>query len=74
MTAAEEYRMLQEEKSVAMDFRDIKPRYRCGETRARAIVRSIRACCGGGKLPRGKVLASELAYWESLPIKEEVRI
>lgn len=74
MTAAEAYQELQEEKRAALTFRDIMARYGCGESSARNIIRSIRAACGGGLLPRGKVLASELHYWESNPKKEQVRL
>lgn len=57
-----------------LDFSDIMARYQVGKSNALVIIRSIRTCCGGGKLPKGKVLPSELEYWESLPIKKEVRI
>ena len=74
MSAEKAYHELQEEKRVALTFRDIMERYHCKEASARRIVRSIRAACGGGKLPRGMVLASELEYWESTPIKRQVRV
>lgn len=65
---------LQDARTAVLTYRDIMNRYCCGINRAKTIICSVRACCGGGKLPKGKILASELAYWESLPIKKEVRI
>lgn len=65
---------LQDARTAVLTYENIMERYCCGINRAKTIIRSVRACCGGGKLPQGKILASELAYWESLPIKKEVRI
>lgn len=65
---------LQNAQTAILTREDIMERYGCGVNRAKTIIRSVRACCGGGKLPKGKILASELAYWESKPIKKEVRI
>lgn len=65
---------LQDARTAVLTYENIMERYCCGINRAKTIIRSVRSCCGNGKLPRGKILASELAYWESLPIKKEVRI
>lgn len=74
MSAEKQYMELQQEKRHALTFVDIMVRYGCKETAARNIIRSIRAACGGGKLPRGKVLISELEYWENTPIKKQMRV
>lgn len=45
--------------------------YDCSETIALGYIRAIRETCGGGKLSKGKVLPSELEYWQTLiPVKE----
>ncbi len=48
------------------DYMDIMDRYHCCESRARAIIRSIKAV-NGGRLALGgsKVLWSELSFWEN---------
>ena len=74
MTAAEEYRQFKAEVKNALTFTDIMARYGCGVSAARRIVRSVRAACGNGKLPRGKILPAELEYWENTPIKKQMRI
>lgn len=65
---------MEQRTPVVLTKDDVMKRYCCGVNTARTIIQSVRACCGGGKLPRGKILASELAYWESMPIKRQVRI
>ena len=57
-----------------LDTEDIMKRYDVGINAAQGIIRSIRAMCGGGKLGKGKVLPSEVAYWESEVDKRRVRI
>lgn len=50
---------------------DIMQMYDCSETIALGYIRAIRETCGGGKLSKGKVLPSELEYWQTLiPVKE----
>lgn len=46
------------------DAQDIATRYACGLNKAYSIIRAIRDFNGGGALSPGKVLASELKYWE----------
>ena len=59
---------------VALNFEDIMARYGVGISKARDIIRGIRAVCGGGKLGEGKVLPEEVLYWESLIDKRFVRL
>ena len=59
---------------VALNYKDIMARYGVGRTRALEIIRGIRSVCGGGKLGSGKVLPSEVVYWESLIDKRMVRL
>ena len=59
---------------IALTYKDIMVRYGVQETKARAILRAIRSVCGGGKLGQGRVLPSELLYWESLIDKRMVRL
>lgn len=67
MTALDiEIREFRQQGRVALTYKDIMARYGIGETRAYQIIRAIRQVCGGGKLGQGKVLPSEVAYWESL--------
>lgn len=51
---------------VALTCEDIMERYGVGQVKAYQIIRAIRSVCGGGKLGSGKVLPSEVKYWESL--------
>ncbi|MBE6547953.1 MAG: hypothetical protein E7667_03620 [Ruminococcaceae bacterium] len=51
---------------VALTCADIMKRYCVGQAKAYQIIRAIRSVCGGGKLGQGKVLPSEVRYWESL--------
>lgn len=69
-----EIRELREQGRIALDYKDIQARYGVGITNAREIIRGIRSVCGGGKLPTGKVLPSEVKYWESLVDKRTVRL
>lgn len=69
-----EIRELREQGRIALDYKDIQARYGVGITNAREIVRGIRSVCGGGKLPAGKVLPSEVKYWEGLVDKRTVRL
>ena len=59
---------------IALTYKDIMVRYGVQETKARAILRGIRSVCGGGKLGQGRVLPSEVVYWESLVVKKTVRL
>lgn len=67
-------REFREQGRVALDYKDIMRRYAVGEAKAYDIIRGIRSVCGGGKLGPGKVLPSEVFYWESLIEKKKVRI
>jgi hypothetical protein len=69
-----EIRELREQGRIALDYKDIQARYGVGITNAREIIRGIRSMCGGGKLPTGKVLPSEVKYWEGLVDKRTVRL
>lgn len=69
-----EIRELREQGRIALDYKDIQARYGVGVTNAREIIRGIRSVCGGGKLPTGKVLPSEVKYWEGLVDKRTVRL
>lgn len=69
-----EIRELREQGRIALDYKDIQTRYGVGVTNAREIIRGIRSVCGGGKLPAGKVLPSEVKYWEGLVDKRTVRL
>ena len=57
-----------------LDTQDIMKRYDVGVSTAQGIIRSIRSMCGGGKLGKGKVLPSEVEYWESEVDKRRVRL
>ncbi len=57
---------------VALTHEDIMARYGIGQSKAYGIIRAIRSVCGGGKLGQGKVLPSEVLYWESLVDKTYV--
>lgn len=59
---------------IALTYKDMMVRYGVKETKARAILRAIRSVCGGGKLGQGRVLPSEVLYWEGLVIKANVRL
>ena len=61
-----EIREFREQGKVALTYKDIQSRYGVGIVKARDIIRGIRSVCGGGKLGEGKVLPSEVVYWESL--------
>ena len=67
-------REFREQGRVSLNYEDIMRRYAVGRTRALEIIRGIRSVCGGGKLGSGKVLPSEVLYWESLIIKKNVRL
>lgn len=47
-----------------MDKQDIMQRYDCGVSNAMRIIHAVKEFNGGGALPKGKVLPSELAHWE----------
>ena len=59
---------------VALTWKEIGERYGCSRPTALNIIRTIRACCGGGKLPVGKVLPSEVEYWESIEAVEKKKV
>ena len=69
-----EIRELRAQGKIALDYKDIMVRYGVQETKARAILRGIRSVCGGGKLGQGRVLPSEVLYWESLLDTRKVRL
>ena len=69
-----EVREFREQGKISLDYKDIQSRYGVGSTNAREIIRGIKSVCGGGKLPAGKVLPSEVKYWESLVDKRTVRM
>lgn len=67
MTALDiEIREFRHQGRVALTYEDIMERYGIGQAKAYQIIRAIRSVCGGGKLGQGKVLPSEVRYWESL--------
>ena len=67
-------REFREQGRVALTYPDIMERYGVGVGKARSIIRGIRSVCGGGKLGEGKVLPSEVLYWESLVSTRKVRL
>lgn len=67
-------REFREQGKVALDYKDIMARYGVCVSKAREIIRGIRSVCGGGKLGAGKVLPSEVVYWESLVDNRRVRL
>ena len=69
-----EIREFREQGRVALTYQDIQARYGVGIVKAREIIRGIRSVCGGGKLGEGKVLPSEVLYWESLVDTRRVEI
>lgn len=75
MTALDrEIQEFREQGRIALDYKDIQARYGVGIVNARDIIRGIKSVCGGGKLPSGKVLPSEVEYWESLVDKRKIRM
>lgn len=69
-----EIREFREQGRIALTYEDIQVRYGVGIVKAREIIRGIRSVCGGGKLGEGKVLPSEVRYWESLVDTRQVRL
>ena len=69
-----EIREFREQGRIALDYKDIMRRYAVGESKTYSIIRGIRSVCGGGKLGPGKVLPSEVFYWESLIETKKVRL
>ena len=69
-----EIREFRAEGCVALTYKDIMIRYNMGSESARNRIRAIRSVCGGGKLGIGKVLPSEVKYWESLVDTRTVRL
>ena len=67
-------REFREQGRVALTYEDIMARYGVGIGKARSIIRGIRSVCGGGKLGEGKVLPSEVIYWENLIDQRKVRL
>lgn len=53
------------ENKVYFDKYDIMERYGCGLNKAIDIIRAVKIKCGEDKLGKGKILKSELEYWES---------
>lgn len=75
MTALDiQIREFREQGRIALTYPDIMARYGVGIGKAREIIRGIRSVCGGGKLGEGKVLPSEVLYWESLVSTRKVRL
>ena len=75
MTALDiQIREFREQGRIALAYPDIMERYGVGIGKAREIIRGIRSVCGGGKLGEGKVLPSEVLYWESLVSTRRVRL
>ncbi len=75
MTALDiEIREFRAQGRIALTYPDIMARYGVGIGKARNIIRGIRSVCGGGKLGEGKVLPSEVLYWESLVDARRVRL
>lgn len=57
-----------EVKKTYLTVEDVAARYDVGKTKAGEIMRAVRHCCNGGKLDHdGRILLSELEYWESIP-------
>jgi hypothetical protein len=69
-----EIREFREQGRISLDYKDIQARYGVGVVKAREIIRGIRSVCGGGKLGEGKVLPSEVIYWEGLVDTRRVRL
>lgn len=69
-----EIREFRAQGRIALTYEDIMERYGVGINQARNIIRGIRSVCGGGKLGVGKVLPSEVRYWESLVDQRQVRL
>ena len=69
-----EIREFRAQGRIALTYEDIMERYGVGINQARSIIRGIRSVCGGGKLGVGKVLPSEVRYWESLVDQRQVRL
>lgn len=69
-----EIREFREQGRISLDYKDIQARYGVGIVKAREIIRGIRSVCGGGKLGEGKVLPSEVIYWEGLVDTRRVRL
>lgn len=69
-----EIREFRAQGRIALTYPDIMERYGVGIGKARGIIRAIRSVCGGGKLGEGKVLPSEVIYWESLVDARRVRL
>ena len=69
-----EIREFREQGRIALTYLDIQARYGVGVGKARSIIRGIRSVCGGGKLGEGKVLPSEVLYWERLVDARKVRL
>ena len=69
-----EIREFREQGRIALNYKDIMRRYAVGKDKAYSIIRGIRSVCGGGKLGSGKVLPSEVFYWESLVETKKVRL
>ena len=68
-----EIREFRAEGCVALTYEDMMVRYSVKKGKARDLIRAIRSVCGGGKLGIGKVLPSEVRYWESLVDMRKVR-
>ena len=69
-----EIREFRAQGRIALTYADMMERYGVGVSKARNIIRGIRSVCGGGKLGEGRVLPSEVLYWESLVDARQVRL
>ena len=75
LTALEiEIREFRAQGCIALTYKEIQERYGVGIGKAREIIRGVRSVCGGGKLGEGRVLPSEVLYWESLVDARTVRL
>jgi len=55
-----------------LDKSDIMNRYDCGINKAKSIIKSIKEA-SGGVLGKGKVLPSEIEYWERKIIERKMK-
>ena len=57
-----------EQEKPYLTVEDVAARYGISKGKAYMIMQAVRHCCNGGKLDHdGKILRSELEWWESKP-------
>lgn len=56
---------MEEDKRAYLDKYDIMRRYDVGMNKALCIMRGIQEFNGGGALGKGRILRTELEYWEA---------